>query len=105
MQSGVKPIVDAIQIKTFYKMVTFFEECDRLIIIVFNANIDDNHINGLIKNYFENMELIYLDYIDKPREKIIRNVLRLSDSSSLRYFQIDDENSYKTFKELLEDGK
>lgn len=100
VQSGVKPIVDSYQINAFYKMNSFLNECDILIIIGYRINIDDNHLNGLIRNLCSNKEIIFLDY-DDLGETTIRKLLRLDNKNILKYKSINTNNCNKVFKEVL----
>ncbi|MDY4145233.1 MAG: hypothetical protein SOY54_03305 [Bacilli bacterium] len=102
IQSGVKPVVEYNQIKEYYKMVKFFEEAERLIIVGYKINIDDHHINGLIRNLFQDKEIVYLDYDSFDKEYICK-LLRLPEKNykNLKYVSINESNSVKIFEEIL----
>ena len=102
IQSGVKPVVEYNQIKEYYKMVKFFEEAERLIIVGYKINIDDHHINGLIRNLFQDKEIVYLDYDSFDKEYICK-LLRLPEKNykNLKYVSINESNSIKIFEEVL----
>ena len=100
IQSGVKPIIDSLQIKEYNKAVTFLEECDKLIIVGYKINIDDNHISGLIRNLCENKKIIYLDY-DNFGDETIKKLLRLDKIDLFEYKKIDESNAKEEFRRIL----
>lgn len=51
IQSGIKPIVEEIIINEYSKAISYLNEVDKLIIVGFRLNYDDNHINSFIRNY------------------------------------------------------
>lgn len=82
-------------------MLKFLQESDRLIIVGFNLNTDDNHINGIIRSYLNSKEVIYLDYDDTGSKERIGYRLRLKDSDNLKYIKINQDNAVLIFEELL----
>ena len=82
-------------------MLKFLQESDRLIIVGFNLNTDDNHINGIIRSYLNSKEVIYLDYDDTGSKERIGYRLRLKDSTNLKYIKINQDNAVLIFEELL----
>ena len=50
-QSHVKPIVNHHQIKQFYELDNMLKKSDILIILGFNINEDDNHINAFLHDF------------------------------------------------------
>jgi len=53
-QSYVKPIIHKNQILTFGKGFKILEDSEILVILGFNLNEDDNHVNSMIKNFVKN---------------------------------------------------
>ena len=53
-QSMLKPIVDMVQIDHFYKANEILEKADVLVILGYNMNEDDNHINALLHRFVTN---------------------------------------------------
>ena len=47
IQSGIKPIVEEIIINEYSKAISYLKEVDKIIIVGFRLNYDDNHINSL----------------------------------------------------------
>lgn len=106
IQSGVKPIVDSKQIKEYSKMIDFLWNSDKLIIVGYKINSDDNHINCIIKEFLVSREgtIEYLDYdgvgIDKILERL--RIPKESDvASRLSYTQINSNNCFDKFRESL----
>ena len=73
----------------------------RIIIVGYRINVDDHHVNCLIRNNFYKKEIIYLDFDDLGMEYITK-VLRLDkNDKSFKYFKINQENCLKVFKNIL----
>lgn len=53
-QSFIKPIIHKKQIDTFSKAYSILHEADFLVILGFNLNEDDNHINSMLKDFVDN---------------------------------------------------
>lgn len=70
IQSGVKPIVEINQLKAFSKMLNILDEIEVLIVIGYNFNIDDNHINSILHEFlhrkgemsYRSKKIVYFDY-------------------------------------------
>ena len=84
IQSGIKPIVDAIQINEYAKMLQFLRESERLMIVGYRLNSDDNHINGIIREYSNHKEVIYLDYDETTTEEGVLRRLRMDSATNLK---------------------
>lgn len=105
IQSGVKPIVEKKQLLEFGKMIRFFEESDRIVIVGYRINYDDNHITGILRScLLEGKEIVYLDYNEEPllgsnlcKEKIMRRIRLDENLSNLKYEKIDNNNCYEVF--------
>lgn len=50
-QSLVKPIVNSLQTEEFHRMKNLLSEIDTLIVLGFNINEDDNHINAFLHDF------------------------------------------------------
>lgn len=101
IQSGIKPIVDEVQINEYAKMLQFLRDSEQLIIVGYRLNSDDNHINGIIKAYIEKKQVVYLNYDQEMTEKDVMGRLRLSSRKNLKYIEINSSNSYDYFKKYL----
>ncbi len=62
LQSGVKPIVDTIQLREYAKMLDILDNTNSLFVLGYNFNLDDNHINSFIRAYVRKKKLIYFAY-------------------------------------------
>jgi hypothetical protein len=70
LQSGVKPIVSSVQIEEWHKAISFLKDAERLVIVGYRANCDDNHLNSIIREYIlKGKEVIYLAYDADYKEK------------------------------------
>lgn len=109
IQSGVKPIIDATQIKEYNKMLEFLDTSDILIIVGFALNIDDNHINCILRQYLVNKKITiyFLDYNNSLTEIELYNRLRIdvNDVDNLFYVPIDNDNAYDEFEKLIKNGE
>ena len=67
-QSLVKPIVNTIQTEEFHRLNELLNDTDMLVIMGFNINEDDNHINAFLH-----------DYVKKGKKLIIISKNKYSD--------------------------
>ncbi len=115
IQSGVKPIVDRMQISEYSKMIQFFHDSSYIVIVGYRINNDDNHINGLIREQIMGgKNVIYFDYDkDSGREKILKRLHidtnSIDDNSdelnNFEWKDIDDTNWIEKFKSTIESLK
>ena len=103
IQSGVKPIVDRIQIREFSKMIEFFEKAD-VIIIGYKFNPDDNHINSIIRSFIcDGKRIKYFIYDNDLKKDDIKKRLRIDKTyDNLEYEYINKNNCLDKFKEIIE---
>lgn len=101
IQSAIKPIVERREIKEYSKTIDFLDKSRCLIIIGYRINSDDNHINSIIKEYLLNNKVIYFDYDNLSREKILKR-LRVNEASNFEYIKINEENCCAEFESELE---
>ncbi|MBP5311321.1 MAG: hypothetical protein J6112_00605 [Clostridia bacterium] len=107
IQSGVKPVVERTQIEEYAKMVKFFDESDKIIVLGYRLNYDDNHINSIIRSAVkQNKEVVYLSFNDKKvaplSNKEVHDKLKLPMiCPSLKFFEIDGSNASRVFEEEL----
>ena len=53
-------------------MLTLFDIADRILILGYRINADDNHINGILRQYLlSEKEIIYLDFDASSSERVI----------------------------------
>ena len=76
VQSGIKPVVNARQIKEFAKAVDMILESDYLIVLGYGVNYDDEHIVNLLRERIKNQKkIIYFVCCDKKNENEIVNYM------------------------------
>lgn len=112
IQSGIKPIVEEKQLREYSKMLSFLDKTDVLCILGYHINIDDNHLNSLIRSYIlRGKEINYFDYKDmkdksdneKSEENILRK-LKLTPSeckNNFNYISINESNCSEVFESTL----
>lgn len=85
-QVPVKPIVEAKQINEYAKFIKYLNDTDILIIIGYNLNKNDNHINAIIRDFVlkKNKELIYCEYSNKGFKNFDKDKKREEVKNSLR---------------------
>lgn len=107
IQSGVKPIVERKQIEEYAKMIRFMDEADKIIILGYRLNCDDNHINSIVRSSVnKGKEVAYLSYNDGGdgflERKAILDRLRLSSpSANLKWKEITSRNAVDVFENEL----
>lgn len=75
IQSGIKPVVSTKQIEELYKAITYLNESDTLVVVGYNFNSDDNHINSMIADWLreENeRQLVFFKYVGGSDEDKIK---------------------------------
>ncbi len=105
IQSGVKPIVEEKILMEYSKAIDYLHEVEKLIIVGYRLNCDDNHINSFIRNYIlKGKSVIYLDF-DNEREIDILRRLRVDqnfEKIDFKVLSITKKNSLSVFKDLIE---
>lgn len=82
VQSGIKPIVSKKQIEELHKAVAYLDESDTLVVVGYNFNSDDNHINSMIADWLRednSRQLIFFKHINLAEEKTHRSEETLKD--------------------------
>jgi hypothetical protein len=82
-QAPLKPIVDCAQLKEYNKFINTLGNTDVLVIIGYNINDNDNHINALLRDFLiqkPTNRIVFSQYVDTPndfnREKAISDVAK-----------------------------
>lgn len=83
VQSGIKPVVSKRQIEELHKAITYLNKSDTLVVVGYDFNSDDNHINSMIADWL--------------REKKERQLV------FFKYIGVSDEDETKTEKKLKMD--
>ncbi len=66
ISSGIKPVICTKQIEEFHKFLDYLNKSDRLCIMGYRFNSEDNHINSMIGDWLrkDNHKMIYFDFTD-----------------------------------------
>lgn len=97
-QSYVKPIVHQCQVEEYRKMDEILRKSEKLVILGYNINSDDNHINAYIREFALKKEVYIVS--DKDCLKNVREQLRLNDEGNIYFIEVD----YKQCgKEIIDD--
>ena len=108
-QAPLKPIVDCAQLKEYSKFIDTLDNTDVLVIIGYNINDNDNHINALLRDFLIKKPtncIVFSQYVDSPndfnREKAISDVAKkLRITSKVTKDQITAIPNYGTTDEIL----
>ena len=85
-QSLIKPIVNETQIKSFSSFSNALNNADILIVLGFNINEDDNHINAFLHNYAKEKKILIVGSSDSKKGKEdVEKRLRLKDCNNIHY--------------------
>ena len=108
-QAPLKPIVDCVQLKEYSKFIDTLGNTDVLVIIGYNINDNDNHINALLRDFLikkSTNHIVFSQYVDTPnnfnREKTISDVakkLRITSEATIN--QITAIPNHGTTDEIL----
>lgn len=81
--SGVKPIICGKQISQFSNFMSALNESDRLCVVGYKFNSEDNHINSLIADWLkkENSQIIYFNFQTESDKGIQISELNWIDNS------------------------
>lgn len=104
IQSGVKPIVEDKQLSEYMKMIKYIKDSYVIFVVGFNLNVDDNHINAMLKSAIRNnKKIIIFNYDNNLDEDVVCYALRLSDNQKdmIEFVDINRENCYDEFKKKL----
>lgn len=100
-QSYLKPIVNKFQAEEFYKFGKILDNSDMLVILGYNINEDDNHVNAFIHDFLKDSskKLLFVTDEDKRKNKLL-NQLKIEETNQVRIIQVDYK---KTTNEIVEE--
>lgn len=100
LQSGVKPVVAPIQIEHYHKFISALNKANKLLVIGYNLNNDDNHINAIIADWLrqDNKKMICLQYHDSKTQIVGKN----SDIPSLLANESKIDNTNYILTDLMD---
>lgn len=102
LQSGTKPIIHSSEIKEWGKAVSFLENSDRLIIVGYRINCDDNHLNGMLREYvLLGKELIYLCIDNTTKEDILKRLRIYENKDNVKIHSVTKGNAVDEFQSIL----
>ncbi len=106
-QSLVKPIISSVQTEQFHKLYDSLSNTDILVILGFNVNEDDNHINAFLHNYVKTGKRI-LFVTDKRNFDGMRKLkIEIPEKSICKvdYNNGNEEVVEKMFEKILESNR
>lgn len=100
-QSYLKPVVDKKQTEEFHKFGKILDASDILVILGYNINEDDNHVNSFLHNYLTKPEKRLVFVTDKDDKKNVCRKLKAENlSRKIETVQADYEK--QTTSEIVE---
>ena len=107
IQSGIKPIVERRQIKEYSKMASYMENSDKIIILGYRLNYDDNHINSIIRSCVKEGKIVtYLSFgteqsKGETRDSVLQKLKLPDNVVNFNCKDITSENAQSVFKSEL----
>lgn len=98
-QSYVKPIIHEYQINEFNHVKEILDAADVLVILGYNINSDDNHINAYLHNFAKDKKIVYIT--DKTID--LKEKLHLENTDNLEVLSIDYKVGNKEIINLIND--
>lgn len=94
IQSGVKPIIDIKQLREYNKAIRFLDEVDELIIVGYEMNGDDNHINSLIRSFLlENKKITFFKFNGSTNENKENKENKENENEKNQEQKVEDEKN------------
>lgn len=97
-QSLVKPIVHRVQTQAFFRFEAILKETNLLVILGFNLNEDDNHINAFIHDYINNGGRVIIVTDDESPKAHLKLKCR---EDQIDYCQVKYGNNEKVIDEVF----
>jgi hypothetical protein len=110
-QAPIKPIVEHAQILEYSKAIDFLSKGNKLIVLGYNINSNDDHINSLLYDYlkFGNNRLIFCEYVSeknrrdynkcKAIDRIYRR-LKMENNNTVEVIPIMEKETSEFFSQL-----
>ena len=106
IQSGIKPIIEYNQLKEYSKMLKLLEDAQTLIIVGYRLNLDDNHLNSLIRNFItdkkKNNHVIFFDFEGEKKNTLIKDLRLIEHPQNLEIKEINSCNCMSEFERVVE---
>ncbi len=117
--SGVKPLICKKQIKQFSHFIDNLESCNRLVVVGYRFNSEDNHINSIIGewlskedkqllcfSYNNTIDIKQLSWLPKPIDKPIEfkeDGTELLGDNEILFVNVNENNAMKAFEQLIKE--
>ncbi len=106
IQSGIKPVVERKQLNEYRKALKFFDEADERVILGYNLNVDDNHLNSLLHSFVlrDVKKVTYFNYENTGFiEKNLKEKLRICEGESVNVeiININGQNGSEVFEDFV----
>jgi hypothetical protein len=106
-QTAIKPIVCGYQIEEFNKAYKIMTESKNLVIIGYNVNEDDNHLNSLLTQFIKGdseKRIIYCRYLSDDKQDDLASVFEKK-CYKLRFFSEEDRKRFIIIDNKKGEGK
>lgn len=105
-QSYLKPIVNKYQTEEFHKFGKILDNSDILVILGYNINEDDNHVNSFIHEFLKNpgKKLFFVtDENEIKRKNKLLNQLKIDETEQIKTVQVDYSKATKDIVQKIFD--
>ena len=88
-------------------MIWFMDEADRILILGYRLNYDDNHINSIIRSEVkQGKEVVYLSFNDGKadylhRKDVLTKLQLPGDPTNLKWVEVTPKNANGVFESYL----
>ena len=112
LQSGLKPVVHPVQLREYAKALEFLDDSSRMIIVGYQANHDDNHLNSLLREYLMRGKRIdYIDFGNVGKMTIEKRLHIYADNANLtvrgvggKDYEEKKRDALRIFEEILNES-
>ncbi len=117
--SGVKPLICKKQINEFSHFIDNLESCNRLVVVGYRFNSEDNHINSIIGEwlakedkqllcflYDNTIDIKHLSWLPKPIEETIEfkeDGTELLGDNKVLFVNVNKNNAREAFEQLIKE--
>ncbi len=102
LQSGIKPIIGSVQLNEWSKALSYLKDAERLLIVGYKANGDDNHINSIIRDFLvKNRTVLYFDFDGQEEADILKRFYLNENPGGFERIHITKKNALQEFANRL----
>lgn len=98
-QSYVKPIIHPRQIAELKKMKDILDKSSVLVILGYNINSDDNHINAYLHDFVQHKKIIYVSN-NGNSEQLLKK-LHLKNASNIEFLHVEYGNNKEVISDIM----